>query len=464
MHMLREYNSLQSLPPLADNIQIPLLDPFIPEQTLVIDKGRAVTQQEFLTDLAVLVTQLPDKPFALNLCEDRYYFMLAFCALLIKGTVNLLPPNRQTLALTELAADYPDCYCLFDRSQACNLPFLIISEHLNTDEKTIVYQRSPKIPAQQIAAIAFTSGSTGKPQANKKCWGTLAATARLLHQDLFNNLDPLSQKIVATVPSQHMYGLELTIMMALQTGMILVNEKPFFAADVQQLLLTLSSPAILITTPIHLRTLVNAELAMPQLAKIISATAPLDITLGTQAEILFQTSLWEIYGCTEAGSMATRHSTKSLTWSLLPQFYFREKETLMFADAPHLRETALIQDQLELIDARQFLLLGRNADMINVAGKRASLANLTQHLLAIRGIKDGVFFLPSQESQTELRPVALVVSDLTEKEILLALSQKLDSAFLPRPLRKVDKLPRNETGKLTQKALTDLWETICGKH
>jgi acyl-coenzyme A synthetase/AMP-(fatty) acid ligase len=462
--MLREYTSHHLLPPLVDNTQIPLLNPFIPAQTLVIDQGRSITQQDFLNDLAVLVTRLPDKPFALNLCEDRYYFMLAFCALLIKNSVNLLPPNRQTLALTELAVDYPDCYCIFDKPQACNLPCLFVNESLSTDKKNIAFEQPPAIPAQQIAAIAFTSGSTGKPQANQKCWGTLAATARLLHQDLFDNLAPSSRKIVATVPSQHMYGLELTVIMALQTGMALVNEKPFFASDIQQLLLSLISPVTLVTTPIHLRNLVKAELAMPPLAKIISATAPLDITLATQAETLFQTSLWEIYGCTEAGSMATRHSTKNSTWSLLSHFAFRREENSIFADAPHLRETALIQDQLDLIDGRQFLLLGRNADMINVAGKRASLANLTQHLLAIPGIKDGVFFLPTQESQIELRPVALVVSDLTEKDILSALSQRLDSAFLPRPLRKVDKLPRNETGKLTQKVLTDLWETICGKH
>ena len=36
-----------------------------------------------------------------------------------------------------------------------------------------------------------------------------------------------------------------------------------------------------------------------------------------------------------------------------------------------------------------------------------------------------------------------------------ALRQRIDSAFLPRPLHFVDALPRNETGKLPRQALDE---------
>jgi acyl-coenzyme A synthetase/AMP-(fatty) acid ligase len=126
------------------------------------------------------------------------------------------------------------------------------------------------------------------------------------------------------------------------------------------------------------------------------------------------------------------------------------------ARAPHLAEEAVLQDQLALQDDDHFLLLGRHADMINVAGKRASLADLSLKLLAIEGVHDGVFFLPEQETANQ-RPVALVVSDLPVKQILQQLALQMDAAFLPRPLRKVDRLPRNDTGKLTRAALHTLW-------
>src|SRR5690606_20573136 len=125
------------------------------------------------------------------------------------------------------------------------------------------------------------------------------------------------------------------------------------------------------------------------------------------------------------------------------------------AHAHHLAEQAPLQDQLQLLGPDEFLLLGRNADMINVAGKRASLADLTLKLLRIDGVEDGVVFLANPERNDE-RPVALVVSDLSEKVILQQLAKHIDAAFLPRPLRKVSALPRNETGKLTRAALQTL--------
>ncbi len=449
-----------SLPPLSANAALPLINGYEPENILAIHNGKQITQHQFLHDLHKVAAQLPSAGYALNLCEDRYYFLLAFCAVLMNGAVNLLPSNRQPTTLLELAQDYPGCYCLFDNEQVCELSKVSLSDFLQypiaLDDIAL-----PAIPAQQIAAIAFTSGSTGKPKPNAKAWGTLAATARLLGQKLTAHLtQPI---IVATVPSQHMYGLETTLMMALQAGAIMHSAKPFFPADVQQLLLQLNAPSILVSAPIHLRALVQAELAMPPLAGIISATAPLDLAIAEKSEAVFSTELWEIYGCTEAGSMATRRSTATPAWQLLAGFSLAETATGFTASAPHLSEIAPLQDQLELNHNGEFLLCGRNADMINVAGKRASLAHLTLQLLRVDGVKDGVIFLP-QPQQNESRPVALVVSDLPEKQILAALAEYVDAAFLPRPLRKIAALPRTETGKLTATVLQQLWEQVSDKH
>lgn len=452
-----------SLPPLAMNTPIALLEPYIPGQTLIIHQGRAISQASFLHDLEQLVARLPNTGFALNLCEDRYYFLLGFCALMVKGAINLLPPNRQPLTLIELAQDYPGCYCLFDKPQDCALPSINLANELVATTSPAASQPwLPLLPAQQVAAIAFTSGSTGKPKANPKCWGTLAATARLLGQRLGAGLP--TPTLVGTIPPQHMYGLETTLMMPLQAGAIMHSDKPFYPADVQQLLAQLPAPIILVTTPIHLRALVNSELPMPTLAGIISATAPLDTSLARAAEACFNTSLWEIYGCTEAGSMATRHSTHTDEWHLLEDFQLHLGNEGAYASAPHLPGDAPVQDQLTLLSHSRFLLCGRNADMINVAGKRASLADLTLQLLRVDGVQDGVVFLPPKSTQAETRPVALVVSERTEKEILAALALRVDATFLPRPLRKVTHLPRNETGKLTAAVLHQLWSQAHASH
>ena len=95
--------------------------------------------------------------------------------------------------------------------------------------------------------------------------------------------------------------------------------------------------------------------------------------------------------------------------------------------------------------------------MVNVAGKRASLDDLNRQLLAIPGVSDGVFIAPPERPGTAARLTALVVaSGVSTDEILAALRQCIDPAFLPRPLHRVQKLPRNAAGKLPREALAAL--------
>jgi acyl-coenzyme A synthetase/AMP-(fatty) acid ligase len=122
--------------------------------------------------------------------------------------------------------------------------------------------------------------------------------------------------------------------------------------------------------------------------------------------------------------------------------------------AAHLTEAYTLQDSIEVLDQHQFKLLGRNADMIKIAGKRTTLAELNQRLQNIAGVEDGVFFL-----QTE-RLNAIVVSSLSKTEIRDALRPYLDPVFLPRHIYFVQKLPRNETGKITKAALAHLINTL----
>ena len=441
---------------LSDNPLLPLLHPYRAHAAFLVSDQSVLTQADFLRDLAMVRAGLPSAAFVFNVCEDRYYFLLAFCAALLNNSVNLLPPGRQRATLAQIARDYPGCYCLSDSDIDGDIPCINLRTLLESSQSKAIAEALPVplIPAQQLAAIAFTSGSTGTPSANKKTWGTLAGTARLLAARFTRQLtDPT---VVATVPSQHMYGLEMTVMMALQGQCRLHRDKPFYPADIQRVLLAAAAPVMLVSTPVHLRALVNAELPMPGIAGVVSATAPLDAELAAATEQCFHTQLREIYGCTEAGSMATRASTHTRHWQLLDGFSLTATDSGVVARAPHLAEEAVLQDQLALQDDDHFLLLGRHADMINVAGKRASLADLSLKLLAIEGVHDGVFFLPEQETANQ-RPVALVVSDLPVKQILQQLALQMDAAFLPRPLRKVDRLPRNDTGKLTRAALHTLW-------
>src|SRR3546814_17741618 len=83
-----------------------------------------------------------------------------------------------------------------------------------------------------------------------------------------------------------------------------------------------------------------------------------------------------------------------------------------------------------------------------IAGKRASLGDLTRRLLAIPGVEDGVVFQLDGDEIGVRRIAALAVAPtLAEADILRALRCSIDPVFMPRRLRRIQALPRNETGK-----------------
>jgi acyl-coenzyme A synthetase/AMP-(fatty) acid ligase len=127
-----------------------------------------------------------------------------------------------------------------------------------------------------------------------------------------------------------------------------------------------------------------------------------------------------------------------------------------FSGGP-LQHEVLAGDVIEAQDERSFILHGRNSDLVNIAGKRTSLAYLNQQLLAIEGVRDGAFFMPDEECGDVTRLGALVVAPgLDRNAILAALRRRIDPAFLPRPLHLVSELPRNAVGKLPREALIAL--------
>ena len=130
-------------------------------------------------------------------------------------------------------------------------------------------------------AIAFTSGSTGRAKPNPKRWSELLSGAHQAQQR-FGLTAGLT--VVATVPPQHMYGLETSIMAPLASGVCVHAGRPFFPEDVRTALQEAAPRRVLITTPVHLQACLRADLRWPELAWIVSATAPLSVDLAAHAE------------------------------------------------------------------------------------------------------------------------------------------------------------------------------------
>jgi acyl-coenzyme A synthetase/AMP-(fatty) acid ligase len=431
-----------------------LLGLYHADRVLAWENGHPITYGRFLSDVEALADLLPEKPTVINLTDDRYRFLVGFAAALVRGQTTLLPPNRAPGALAQVAREYSNSYCLVDGMEHVeSLPsFQIPKSTGRQNDMTNV----PQIPVDHPALVAFTSGSTGRPRPHSKTWGSLAAVARSTGARL-GLMRPDQMTVVATVPHQHMYGLEASIMLPIQHGMAFHVGRPLFPEDVRLALAEVPSPRMLVTTPLHIRACVTTRSRLPPVECILSATAPLPRSLAKEAETLFQTRVYEVYGFTEAGSLATRRTVDENTWHVLDGITLHQESGGCSLHAPYLHESVLFPDLVSLQGPHRFVLHGRGTDLVNIGGHRGSLNDLSQKLNEIEGVQDGVFFLPDEKGTAVTRLTAFVVApEKSSEHILSALRTVIDPVFLPRPLHLVPHLPRNETGKLTRAALLGL--------
>jgi acyl-coenzyme A synthetase/AMP-(fatty) acid ligase len=254
-----------------------------------------------------------------------------------------------------------------------------------------------------------------------------------------------------------MYGFESTVLLALQSGNAFSAGRPFYPADVCSELGSVPQPRMLVSTPVHLRTLLAAGVHLPSADLVLSATAPLSQNLAREVEQRFETRLLEIYGSTETGQIASRRTAHTVEWQLFSGVRLFSDTEQTWAEGGHVEQPTPMCDVLEVTARDRFLLHGRLSDLVNIAGKRSSLSYLNHQLNAIPGVVDGAFFVREEDESSSTgvtRVAALVVApSLDAAAVTEQLRKRVDPVFLPRPLLFVDSLPRNDTGKLPHEAL-----------
>ncbi len=402
-------------------------------------RGNDMDPHAFRADVAAAAASLPGKGELLYLCEDRCRFLVLFAAALSMRRTVLMPPSRAPAAIAELRSLYPDSVTVDDS-------FVASSRERPLDPDPC--------EADFVAAIGHTSGSTGRPGAHAKSFRSLAATTALNAGVLRAELDRQGRIgrpwIVATVPPQHMYGLELSVLLPLLAGFGLHGGRPLLPADVAAALSDVRPPRVLVSTPVHLRALLESGTDLPDIAIVVSATAPLGAELARLVEQRVGATLIEMFGSTETCVIATRRTATREHWLPYPGVRLEPTGSGTTVHAPWLPQAVLLHDILAPGPGGIFEVIGRHGDVIEIAGKRASLADITRRIASLPGVKDAHVFQPAAQNGVGVpRCAALVVAPgLPAQEILALLRREIDEAFLPRPLVVVDELPRNEIGKL----------------
>lgn len=428
------------------------------ENPLVWRGTTPLARDTLLREAAAIAAQLPANRYLVNLCEQREAFVLAFAAAVMAGRTQLMPSARGDAALAELRAEYSDSSTITDedvqRLRVGTSPSGAVPSLLPADE-------------DQLVMIGFTSGSTGKSQPHAKRWRALANSARLnsaairaalgLHADA-----PVP--VIGTVPAHHMYGIELTVLLPLFANMSVHADRPLFPADVAATLAQPARPRLLVSTPLHLRALAESGLGFPDIDLIVSATAPLDPALARLVEERLRAPLLEMFGSTETCVFATRRTAQQDVWKIYDGISLQAGTDSTQVSAAWYERPQKLMDVLERRGTDGFVALGRNSDLVEVAGKRASLADITRRLMAVKGVEDAVAFQPDGAAAGVANRVAAVVVSrgIGAKEIAAQLSAGLDAVFLPRPLVLVERIPRDAVGKVSRAKLLELTRGQAG--
>lgn len=429
----------------------------------LIGEARTWSWAQVHDEARALCACLDPAETVLNLCDSRLGFLVAWLAAAQRGCSISLPPSGTSADLGSIISTSGRSCIVIDEQHARRGAWPAGVRVITWRPGELVAELScpPSAPSLSMPTISlFTSGSTGTPKGNLKSASNLIAGANLLARRLGSMLDLDTVNppaLLCSVPPQHMFGLELSVMLPIARGLSVAEARPLLPADVAAALLRCPAGAVWVTTPLHLRALVASGEALRGCRAIITSTMPLDPEVAARAEDLVKAPVIEIFGSTETGALATRRTSQSMLWEPLEGVSFDTDEGGTTANGAHFPSPQPLSDLIEIQADGRFRLIGRDSDLVKVAGKRISLAGLDLLLQRLPGLREGVFHQPRSPIGAG-RLVLIFEGPPPDPVAALAwLRQHIDPAFLPRAFIQVERLPRTTNGKIARHALDNIY-------
>jgi acyl-coenzyme A synthetase/AMP-(fatty) acid ligase/3-hydroxymyristoyl/3-hydroxydecanoyl-(acyl carrier protein) dehydratase len=442
------------------------------------------TAERLRSDVARVVAVLPDCAAddpreILCVATDRYHFTVALLAAWQRGHRVALPPNAQPELLRAISEDPSISLVIHDTDEMAGLDLrpLLAEESRATPAHAIALT---PLPALRTLVTVWTSGSTGEHQRHPKTAGQLFAEALTLaeHFGLGVSVAGPRARVVATVPSHHIYGLLFSVLVPLVSGGAFSRETPLHAVVVRATLIE-TGANVLVSVPAHLRALRILDPGqLPALSRVFSSGAPLPPETAKMLRSRFELSVTEVLGSTETGGIAWRVSGPEILmaeaadseaaharhWTPLPHVQISTNSGTggrLLVDSPFLPPDGPrpwpTADRIEFVAGAApatFRHLGRVDGVVKIGAKRVAIAEIERRLLEIEGVEDAAVSVIEIGGARGNEPVALVVAPgLSPEHLRAELRRWLDPVVIPRRMRLVDALPREPNGKLTRRAL-----------
>lgn len=348
---------------------------------------------------------------------------------------------------------------------------------LPLDESTTTQQRA--------AALRMCSGADWgehRPVLLKLTSGTTAAprAIRFRSEQLLADCEQVCETMgiteadvnFAVIPVSHSYGFSnlITPLIARGVPMVLSRDRmPRAVLDD----LARSRATVFPGMPVFFQAF--AELDSPprlrHLRLCISAGAPLPLPVAQNFREKFGLTIHSFYGSSECGGICYDRAARLVDPGFVGEAMEGVAITLLQdgrievrspaagdgyfpeADASRLRTGRFVPDDLLERSDEGFRIVGRASDVINVAGKKVNPAEVEAVLLAHGGVRDAVAFARASERRNEEVAACVVAPGVAEGELLEFCRQRLSGWQVPKRLFFLARIPTNERGKVSRRAL-----------
>jgi len=307
-----------------------------------------------------------------------------------------------------------------------------------------------------FAAMFFTSGSTGFPTGAFKSRENIETDMAALVRE-FGNFR--IEKVVATVPFIHIYGFLAALLLPLKLDVELLFKEHFLPHD---LLEHARAHHLVVTTPLYIKSLLRLDETLDLSETIfISSTGPLPSEIAKEFTEKFNTTLFQLFGSTECGSIAFKKQDNTFWTPFQGVQTSLNAEGLLHVKSPFISQTlwqegfvqtggAIQSFDYALIENGRFQLIGRSNNIVKIAGKRYSTVKIEEILEAMEGISKALVHVKHNNAELKDEVIQVFLETtcpITVKEIKSTIKQTLGKINLPIELKVVDKISTTLMGK-----------------
>ncbi len=393
--------------------------------------------------------------------DDRATLAAAMLASLAGGPPLIIPHALSEAAFSEIkkATDFSHAIVASDTPLPAGATAIDIAR-LTEEVETLSSENEPDPDHPWV--LLFTGGSTGTPRLwSKSAANLLGEVGYLVDRFEVGQND----RILATVPATHIYGMLYSLLLPLVASARVVGPTPSFPEEIKKQMAE-ASPTILISVPIHYRALKENPPTKGGMRLAFSSAGPLAEADGTAFSDATGVELFEIYGSTETGGIATRCRAREeegftpfdcITWrvagdSLDIQSAFLSREL-------PIRESGwfTVADRVRPHGTEGFVVAGRVDNIVKVGGNRVDLDKVRLAIQAVDGVNDAQVLVRSVETGRDSEIMAVIEGDLSADNVREKLADVLEPHERPRHLRMVDKIPMAATGKVDRQAIENLF-------